>query len=114
MRSSLVEIMHSPFIRTAKAKGLPMRKVIIRHAIKPALMPVVSFFGPALAGILTGSVIIETVFTIPGIGIQVVQAATNRDYNLVLALTIVYSALIIFFNFIVDILYAFLDPKIRY
>ncbi|WP_150466345.1 ABC transporter permease [Francisella sp. SYW-9] len=113
-RSSLIEIISSPFIRTAKAKGLSMPRIIWKHALKPSLMPVVSFLGPAVAGILTGSVVVETVFTIPGIGIQVVQGATNRDYNLVLALTIVYSVLVILFNLVVDIIYAFLDPKIRY
>lgn len=113
-RSSLIEILSSPFIRTAKAKGLSMPRIVWKHALKPALMPVVSFLGPAIAGILTGSVIVETVYTIPGIGVQVVQGATNRDYNLVLALTIIYSLLVILFNLVVDIVYAFLDPKIRY
>ena len=113
-RSSLIKILSSPFIRTAKAKGLSMPRIVWKHALKPSLMPVVSFLGPAVAGILTGSVVVETVFTIPGIGVQVVQGATNRDYNLVLALTIVYSLLVILFNLIVDIAYAFLDPKIRY
>ena len=113
-RSSLIEIMSSPFIRTAKAKGLSMSRVVWKHALKPALMPVFSFLGPAIAAILTGSVVVERVFTIPGIGIQMVQGATNRDYNLVLALTIIYSFLVIAFNLVVDIAYAFLDPKIRY
>lgn len=114
MRSSLIETMHLPFIRTAKAKGLPMKKIIFKHAFKSAIMPVVSFLGPAAAGILTGSVIIEQVYTIPGIGVQMVQGATNRDYNLVLALTIIYSALVIIFNLIVDLIYGLLDPKITY
>ncbi len=113
-RSSLIEIMGSPFIRTAKAKGLSMPRLVWRHALKPAMMPVVSLLGPTVAGILTGSVVIERVFTIPGIGIQMVQGATNRDYNLVLALVIIYSLLVIVFNLLVDIIYAFLDPKIRY
>ncbi|MCF6765287.1 ABC transporter permease subunit [Thiotrichales bacterium 19S3-7] len=114
MRSSLVETLHSPFIRTAKAKGLPTRDVIVKHALKSAIIPVISFLGPAAAGILTGSVIIEQVYTIPGIGVQMVQGATNRDYNLVLALTVIYSGLVILFNLVVDIIYSFLDPKIRY
>ena len=113
-RSSLIEIISSTFIRTAKSKGLSRSRIIWSHALKPSLMPVVSFLGPAIAGILTGSVIVETVFVIPGIGVQIVQGAANRDYNLVLALTIVYSMLVIGFNIIVDIAYAFLDPKIRY
>ncbi|MCF6776874.1 ABC transporter permease subunit [Thiotrichales bacterium 19X7-9] len=114
MRSSLIETLHSPFIRTAKAKGLPTNKIIFKHALKSAIMPVVSFLGPAAAGILTGSVIIEQVYTIPGIGVQMVQGATNRDYNLVLALTVIYSGLVILFNLVVDIIYSFLDPKIKY
>ncbi|TNF67762.1 MAG: ABC transporter permease subunit [Gammaproteobacteria bacterium] len=114
MRSSLIETLHSPFIRTAKAKGLPTNKIIFKHALKSAIMPVVSFLGPATAGILTGSVIIEQVYTIPGIGVQMVQGATNRDYNLVLALTVIYSGLVILFNLVVDIIYSFLDPKIKY
>ena len=113
-RSSLAEIINSPFIRTARAKGLAMPKIVLRHALKPALMPVVSFLGPAAAGILTGSVVVESIFTIPGIGVQMVNGATNRDYNVVLALTIIYSLTVIIFNIFVDIIYAFLDPKIRY
>lgn len=114
MRSSLIETLHSPFIRTAKAKGLPTSKIIFKHALKSAIIPVISFLGPAAAGILTGSVIIEQVYTIPGIGVQMVQGATNRDYNLVLALTVIYSGLVILFNLIVDLIYSLLDPKIRY
>ena len=114
MRSSLVEIMGSPFIRTARAKGLSTTRVIFVHAIKPALMPVVSFLGPAAAGILAGSVIVEEVFTLPGIGVQLVNGSLDRSYNIVLALTIVYSLMVILFNLLVDVLYAFLDPKIKY
>ncbi len=114
MRSSLIEVMNSPFIKTAKAKGLPIRTIILRHALKPAIIPVVSYLGPAAAAALTGTVIIETVFTLPGLGVLTVQAAINRDYSLMLGLTVLYSALLIAFNLLVDIIYAFLDPKIKY
>ncbi len=114
MRSSLIEVLNSPFIKTAKAKGLSRRTIIWRHALKPAIIPVVSYLGPAAAAALTGTVIIETVFTLPGLGVLTVQAATNRDYSLMLGLTVLYSTLLIIFNLIVDILYGFLDPKIKY
>ncbi|GAB4169609.1 MAG: oligopeptide ABC transporter permease OppB [Wenzhouxiangellaceae bacterium] len=113
-RGSLIEALHSDFIRTARAKGLPEREVILRHALKPALLPVISYLGPAAAGVLTGSVVIEKIFTIPGIGSYFVQGALNRDYTLVMGVVILYGVLIIVFNFIVDLLYAWLDPRIRY
>lgn len=113
-RSSMIEILHSPFIRTAKAKGLPMRRIILKHALKPALLPVLSYLAPAFVGIITGSMVIETVFGLPGIGQLFVNGALNRDYSLVLSLTILVGALTILFNMIADILYAVIDPKIRY
>lgn len=113
-RGSMIEVLHSGFIRTARAKGLPEREVIIKHALKPALLPVISFMGPAAAGILTGSVVIERIFTIPGIGTHFVQGALNRDYTLVMGVVIFYGVLIIVMNFLVDLLYAWLDPRIRY
>ena len=113
-RGSMIEVLHSGFIRTARAKGLPEREVIIKHALKPALLPVISFMGPAAAGILTGSVVIERIFTIPGIGTHFVQGALNRDYTLVMGVVIFYGVLIILMNFLVDLLYAWLDPRIRY
>ncbi|GAA0333903.1 oligopeptide ABC transporter permease OppB [Morganella psychrotolerans] len=114
MRSSMIEVMHSNFIRTARAKGLPMRKIVWRHALRPALLPVVSFMGPAFVGIITGSMVIETIFGLPGVGQLFVNGALNRDYSLVLSLTILVGALTIAFNCIVDVLYAVIDPKIRY
>ncbi len=114
MRSSMIEVLRSNPIRTARAKGLPERTVILRHAMKPALLPVVSFLGPATAGILTGSVVIEQIFGIPGLGRYFVQGALNRDYTLVMGVVVFYGILIIFFNIIVDIVYALLDPKVRY
>ncbi|HEC27861.1 MAG TPA: oligopeptide ABC transporter permease OppB [Gammaproteobacteria bacterium] len=114
MRSSMIEVLRSNPIRTARAKGLPEHIVILRHAMKPALLPVVSFLGPATAGILTGSVVIEQIFGIPGLGRYFVQGALNRDYTLVMGVVVFYGILIIFFNIIVDVIYALLDPKVRY
>ncbi|KKD59817.1 oligopeptide transporter permease [Grimontia sp. AD028] len=113
-RGSMIETLNSNFIRTAKAKGLSMRYIVIKHALRPALLPVVSYMGPAFVGIITGSVVIETIFGLPGIGKLFVNAAFNRDYSLVLGVTILIGALFIIFNAIVDILLAWLDPKIRY
>ena len=100
--------------RTARAKGLPMRRIIFRHALKPALLPVLSYMGPAFVGIITGSMVIETIYGLPGIGQLFVNGALNRDYSLVLSLTILVGTLTIVFNAIVDVLYAVIDPKIRY
>jgi len=111
-RGSMIEILHSDFIRTAKAKGLGVFRILFKHALKPALIPVISYLSPAFVGIITGSVVIETFFTIPGVGQLFVNGALNRDYSLVLSLTIIVGALTIFFNALVDIAYAFLDPKI--
>ena len=114
MRASLIEVLHSNFIRTARAKGLSERQVILRHALKPAALPVISFLGPAIAGVLTGSVVVERIFTVPGLGSHFVQGALNRDYTLVLGVVVFYGILIIALNFIVDLIYAWLDPRIRY
>lgn len=114
MRGSMIEVLRGNAIRTARAKGLPEHIVILRHALKPALLPVISFLGPATAAILTGSVVIEQIFGIPGLGRYFVQGALNRDYTLVMGVVVFYGVLIILFNFIVDLLYAALDPRIRY
>lgn len=114
MRGSMIEVLRSNFIRTAKAKGLPYSKVITSHALKPALMPIISYLGPAIAAVITGSLIIEQVYSLPGTGAFFVKAAFNRDYTLVMGLTIFYGMLIIGMNLIVDLLYGFLDPRIRY
>ncbi len=114
MRGSMIEVLHSNAIRTARAKGLPERVVILRHALKPALLPVISFLGPATAAVITGSVVIEQIFGIPGLGRYFVQGALNRDYTLVMGVVVFYGTLIILFNFIVDLLYAALDPRVRY
>ena len=113
-RASMIEVLRSNYIRTARAKGLPGRLVVGRHALRAALLPVVSYLGPAIAGIITGSVVIETIFGIPGIGRYFVQGALNRDYTLVMGVVVFYGSLIIVLNLLVDLAYGVLDPKIRY
>jgi oligopeptide transport system permease protein len=113
-RGSMIEAMRANYIRTARAKGLPFRTVVLRHALKSALMPVVTFLGPATAFLLTGSMVVETIFQIPGIGRYFVQGALNRDYTLVMGVTILSAALVIVMNLVVDLLYGLLDPKVRY
>lgn len=112
-RSSLIETLNSPFIRTAYAKGMSKTRVVFVHALKPSLMPSISFLGPAAAAILTGTIIVEKVFSLPGMGTQMVNAAINRDYSMVLAVTIIFSVLVVLFNLVVDVLYGFIDPKVR-
>ncbi len=114
MRGSMIEVLRSNYVRTARAKGLPEKLAILRHSLKPALVPVLSYLGPAVAGIITGSIVIEQTFNIPGIGRHFVQGAINRDYPMVMGVTILYGALIVFCNLLVDIIYGFLDPKVRY
>lgn len=113
MRGSMIDTLHANYIRTARAKGLRESIVIWRHAMPAAILPVVSFLGPATAGILTGSVVIEQIFGLPGIGKFFVQGALNRDYTLVMGVIIFYSVAIIAFNIIVDVLYGLLDPRVR-
>jgi oligopeptide transport system permease protein len=113
-RGSMIEVLNSNFIRTARAKGLPESRVVLRHALKPALLPVLSYLGPATAAVITGSVVIEQIFGVPGLGRYFVQGALNRDYTLVMGVVVFYGALIIVFNFLVDVLYARLDPRVTY
>lgn len=113
-RASMLEVLNSNFVRTARAKGLPEIVTITRHAIRAAMMPVVSYLGPAIANIVTGSVIVEQIFSIPGIGRYFVQGAINRDYTLVMGATILFGALVIFCNLLADLCYGLLDPKVRY
>ncbi|RMF11383.1 MAG: oligopeptide ABC transporter permease OppB [Alphaproteobacteria bacterium] len=113
-RGSMIEVLRSNFIRTARAKGLPEHRVVTKHALRAALLPVVSFLGPATAGIITGSVVIEQIFQVPGIGRYFVQGALNRDYTLVMGVVIFYATLIMVLNLVVDLLYAVLDPRVRY
>jgi oligopeptide transport system permease protein len=114
MRGSLIEVMHSNFIRTARAKGLPTRVVVMRHALKPALLPVVSLLGPLAISSITSALVTETVFSLPGLGKLIVNGAGNRDYTLVLGLVVLITLLTVTLNLLVDLAYAWLDPKIRY
>jgi len=113
-RGSLLEVLQSPFIRTARAKGLGSAAILRRHALKPTILPVVSFLGPATAALLTGSLVVEQVFGLPGLGRYFVQGAINRDYTLVMGMVIFYAALILLLNLVVDLLYGWLDPRIRH
>ena len=112
-RGSMLESLGADYVRTARAKGLPEWKVISRHVLRPACMPVVSYLGPAIAGAMTGSVVIETIFGLPGIGRAFVEGALNRDYSLILGIVIVYATLIILLNLLADIIYGYLDPRVR-
>ena len=114
MRGSLIEVMQSNFIRTARAKGLPMRLVVLRQALRPALLPVVSVIGPLAISSITSALITETVFSLPGLGKLIVNGAANRDYTLVLGLVVLITVLAVTLNLLVDLAYAWLDPKIRY
>ena len=113
-RGSMLEVLGSHFIRTAFAKGLPLHTVILRHALRPALMPVASYLVPAVASIMTGSLVVESIAGLPGIGRYLVQGALNRDYTLVLGMVIIYSTLLIGMGLLVDLLYAWLDPRVRH
>lgn len=112
-RASVAETLTEPHVRTALAKGVPRRRLLRRHVLPIAALPVVSFLGPAAAALLTGSVVVEQVFDLPGIGRYFVQGALNRDYTLVMGVVVVYAALILLFNLLVDLAYARLDPRIR-
>lgn len=112
-RSSLLEIVQQDYIRTARAKGMPERVVIYKHALKNALIPIVTYMGPITAGILTGSFVIEKIFAIPGLGQHFVTSIGNRDYMTILGTTIFYSVFLVSLNFVIDILYSFIDPRIR-
>ncbi|MCO5732168.1 oligopeptide ABC transporter permease OppB [Rhizobium sp. SSA_523] len=113
-RSSMLEVLTSNHIRTARAKGLPERQVILKHALRPALLPVISYLGPTFVSMVTGSVVIDLYFSTGGIGKFFVDAALNRDYAVMMGITILLGTLTIVFNLIVDLLYAWIDPKIRY
>ena len=113
-RGSMIEVLGTNYVRTARSKGLGTRLILARHALKPALIPVVSYLGPGLAYLLTGSVVVAQMFALPGIGKYFISAALNRDYGLVLGTTILYMFIILALNLLVDVLYAWLDPKVRY
>jgi oligopeptide transport system permease protein len=113
-RASFLEVMRANYIRTARAKGIGELRVIVRHGLRPALMPVVSYLGPATAFVVTGSLVVETVFGLPGTGRYLVQGAINRDYTLVMGMIIVYGTLTLLCNLVADLLYTWLDPRVRH
>ena len=113
-RTSFIEVMRANFIRTARAKGVDELRIVLRHALRPALMPVVSYLGPATAFVVTGSLVVETVFGLPGTGRYLVQGAINRDYTLVMGMIVVYGAITLLCNLLADLLYGWLDPRVRH
>ncbi len=113
-RASLIEQLRAHHVRTARAYGLPARSVVVTHALRSALLPVVSYLGPAAAALLTGSIIVETIFSVPGVGRYFVQGALNRDYTLVMGTVVLIATFVVLFNLIVDLIYAWLDPRVRY
>jgi oligopeptide transport system permease protein len=112
-RGGMIEVLRSNYVRTARAKGLSEMKVVWRHALRSALLPIVSYLGPAIAGIVTGAVVVEQIFSLPGMGRYFIQGALNRDYTLVLGIVIVFAAAVVLMNLVADILYSWLDPKVR-
>ncbi len=113
-RASLLDVLRRPYIRTAFSKGLPLRTVILRHALRPALVPVAGYLAPAVASIMTGSLVVESIAGLPGVGRYLVQGALNRDYTLVLGMVILYSVILVGMGLLVDLLYMWLDPRIRF
>jgi oligopeptide transport system permease protein len=113
VRSGLLDVAGENWLRTARAKGLPEKLVLRRHALRAALVPVVSYLGPAMAGLAVGSVVVERVFNIPGLGNTLVEAAFNRDYTMVMGAVIVYSVFLVFMNLLSDLALARLDPRTR-
>ena len=112
-RAGMIEALRCDFIRVARAKGLPERTVVWKHALRGGLMPALSYLGPAASGLLVGSLVVEKIFDVPGMGRYFVEAAANRDYNLVLGVTLVYGALVMTLNAVVDVAHAWLDPRVR-
>jgi oligopeptide transport system permease protein len=113
-RASMIEVLSQDYIRTARAKGMKEQRVLMRHALPGALQPVVAFLGPAAAGLLTGSFVVENIFGIPGLGTEFVKAALNRDYTMIMGTVLVFAVLIMAFNLVVDVVQAWLDPRLRY
>lgn len=113
MRSSMLDVINQDYIRTAKAKGLSKFMIVFKHALKNSLLPVVTYLGPLSAGILTGSFVIERIFTIPGLGRFFIESITNRDYSTIMGVTVFFGAFLIFMNLVVDIAYMFIDPRIK-
>jgi oligopeptide transport system permease protein len=113
-RASILEVLRSDYVRTARAKGLGESLIMRRHILRGAMLPVVSYLGPAFAGIITGTVVVETIFRVPGLGLFFIQSALNRDYTLIMGTVIVYSVVLLIMNFLVDIAYGIMDPRISY
>jgi oligopeptide transport system permease protein len=113
MRSSMLDVINQDYIRTARAKGLSKAVVILKHALKNSILPIVTYMGPLIAGILTGSFVVEKIFTIPGLGKYFVESITNRDYSVIMGVTIFYAFLLIALNLLVDLAYVFIDPRIK-
>jgi oligopeptide transport system permease protein len=113
IRAGMIEVMRSNYVRTARAKGLPESSVVFRHALRGAILPLISYIGPATAGVITGSLVVEQIFQLPGIGRAFVTSALQRDYTVVMGVVILYAALILLLNLAADILYAMLDPRVR-
>jgi oligopeptide transport system permease protein len=112
-RSKLIDVLKSDYIRTAKAKGLSKTTIIFKHALRNSLIPIVTYVGPLVASILTGSFVTEKIFAIPGLGNEFIQSVSNRDYSMLLGVTVFYCSMLIFFTFFVDILYVLIDPRIK-
>ncbi len=112
-RAGMLDVLKSDFIRTAHAKGLSERAIVVRHALRGGLLPVVSYLGPGFSGMLVGTLVVERIFNIPGMGRYFVEAASNREYNLVMGITLVYGGLLMTLNTLVDVAYAWLDPRVR-
>jgi oligopeptide transport system permease protein len=114
MRSSMLDVLSSDYIKTARAKGLPERKILFKHAMRNSIIPIVTYLGPLSAGILTGGFVVEKIFTIPGMGKFFIDSITNRDYPLIVGVTVFFAALLILMNLIVDLMYGVVDPRIKY
>jgi oligopeptide transport system permease protein len=112
-RAGMLDVLNKDYIRTARAKGLEERDVILRHALKNGVTPVVSYAGPMVAAVVSGSIVVESIFAIPGLGQHLIKSATNRDYSLIMACILVYSSMIIVLNMAVDLVYGLLDPRVR-
>jgi oligopeptide transport system permease protein len=109
----MIEVLRSNFVRTARAKGLPAHRIVLQHALRGAILPLVSYLGPAAAGLITGSLVVEQIFGLPGLGRSFVIGALQRDYTLVMGVVILYAGLILLLNLVADMLYAALDPRVR-
>ena len=112
-RAGMIEVLSSNYVRTARAKGLSERRIVLHHALRGAILPLVSYLGPAAAGLITGSLVVEQIFNLPGLGKYFVISALQRDYTVVMGVVILYAGLILFLNLVSDVLYAVLDPRVK-